>query len=64
MIAYFQFKKLSKNEAKCKTVLVKMSFIYMRIKNHFHINGLAINLALKQMLWATFYGPLVATSEI
>ena len=27
------------NEAKCTTFLVKMSFTYMRMKNHFHIKG-------------------------
>ena len=27
------------NEAMCKTFLVKMSFICMRMKNHFHIKG-------------------------
>ena len=27
------------HEAKCKTFVVKISFICMRIKNHFHING-------------------------
>ena len=35
------------NETKCKTFLVKMSFICMRIKNHFHINNFAVSLALK-----------------
>ena len=28
------------NDAKCKTFLEKICFICMRIKNHFHINGL------------------------
>ena len=32
------------NEAKCATFLVKMSFICMRMKNHFHIKGCALNL--------------------
>ena len=27
------------NDAKCTTFLVKMSFICMRMKNHFHIKG-------------------------
>ena len=40
------------NEAKCKTFLVRMSFICMKIKNHFYINGFALNLALKQRLGA------------
>ena len=41
------------NEAKCKTFVLKMSFICMRIENHFHINGSALSLALKQKLEAT-----------
>ena len=36
------------NKAKCKTFLLKMSFICMRIKNHFHFKGFALSLALKQ----------------
>ena len=36
------------NEAKCTTFLVKMSFICMRMKNHFHIKGWALNLVLIQ----------------
>ena len=35
------------NEAKCETFFVKMSFICVLIKNHFHINGFALSLALK-----------------
>ena len=35
-------------EAKCTTFLVKMSFICMRMKNHFHIEGWAFHLALIQ----------------
>ena len=41
------------NEAKCKTFVVNMRFICMRIKNHFHINGFALTLALKQRVEAT-----------
>ena len=36
------------NEAKCTTFLDKMSFICMRMKNHFHIKGWALNLVLIQ----------------
>ena len=36
------------NEAKSTTFLVKVSFISMRMKNHFHIRGRALNLALIQ----------------
>ena len=44
---------LSKRGAKCKTFLVKMSSICMRILHeNFHINGLALSLALKQRLRA------------
>ena len=35
-------------ETKCTTFLVTMSFIYMRMKNHFHIKGWAFNLVLIQ----------------
>ena len=35
-----------KNEAKCTTFLVKMSFICLTMKNHFHIKGWALNLVL------------------
>ena len=36
------------NETKCTTFLVKMSFICMRMKNHFHIKGWLLNLVLIQ----------------
>ena len=35
-------------EATCTTFLVKMSFICMRMRNHFHIEGWALHLALIQ----------------
>ena len=44
---------LSKRGAKCKTFLVKMSSICMRIlRENFHINGFALSLALKLRLRA------------
>ena len=46
------------NEAKCETFVVKMSFISMTIKNHFHINGFALNLALKVRLFGTRKWPI------
>ena len=51
----FQSSKISRfqNEAKCKTFPVKMSFMCRRIKHHFHMNGFALSLALKQRLGAT-----------
>ena len=51
LITHFQ------NEAKCKTFLVKMSFICIRIKNQFHINSFALSLALKQRLGANWRYP-------
>ena len=48
------------NEAKCTTFVVNMRFICMRIKNHFHINGFALSLALKQRLEATWKWPIKA----
>ena len=44
------------NKAKCKTFLVKMSFICRRIKNHFHVIGVTLSLALKQWLVASKLG--------
>ena len=38
------------NEAKCKTFVVEIRFICIRIKNHFHVNGFELSLALKQRL--------------
>ena len=37
------------NEAKCKSFLVKMSLICIRMKNHFYIKGWALNLVLIQL---------------
>ena len=48
------------NEGKCKTFHVKISFICMRINNHFHINGFALCLALKQRLGPTRKWPIKA----
>jgi len=39
----------SQNEAKCKTFLAILSFVCMTMKNHFHHNGFALSLALKQL---------------
>ena len=36
-----------------KTLLVKISFICMRIKNDFYINGFELSLTLKRRLGAT-----------
>ena len=46
------------NQAKSKTFLVKMSFIWMRTKNHFHISSFALSLALKQRLAAAGKWPI------
>ena len=46
------------NEATCTTFLVKMSFIYMRMKNNFHIKGLALNLVLIQRHGETRKSPI------
>ena len=42
--------------------LFKMSFICIRIKKHFHINGFALSLALKQRLGATRKWPVALLS--
>ena len=36
------------NEAKCTNFLAKISFIWMRMKHHFHIKGWALNRVLIQ----------------
>ena len=41
---------------------MKISFICMRINNHFHINGFALSLALKQKLGPTRKWPIKATA--
>ena len=41
------------NEDKCQTFVVKMSFICIIIKTHFHINGFALSLALKVRFFGT-----------
>ena len=46
------------NEAKCETFVVKKSFICIIIKNHFHINGFALSLALKVRFFGTRKWPI------
>ena len=55
-IGHFRVPKTLK--ANCKAFLVKMSFIPMRLKNHFHVNGYALSLALKQRLGETRKRPV------
>ena len=49
----------SKNGSRCKTFLVKMSFICMIIKNPFHKKGFILGLVLKQRLAAFRKWPIV-----
>ena len=49
------------NEAKCETFVVKMSFICIIIKNHFHVNGFALSLALKVRFFETRKWPISCT---
>ena len=46
------------NEAKCTNFLVKKSFICMRMKNHFHNKGWALNLVLIQRPGGTQEWPI------
>ena len=46
------------SEAKCKTFLVKISVICIRIRNHFLSEGFALNLVLKQRLGGTRQWPI------
>ena len=52
------------NEAKCTTVVVKMSFICMRIEKHFHIKGWALDLVLIQRPGETRKWPISKVEEI
>ena len=47
------------NESKCETFVVKMSFICIIIKNHFHINGFALSLTLKVRFFGTRKWPIL-----
>ena len=60
-ISEFQLHSHFQNEAKCKTFLVKMSFICMRIncmKMFTYINGFTLSLALRQRLEAARKWPI------
>ena len=56
-ISEFQ-KSHFQNGAKCETFVMKMSFIFIIIKNHFHINGFALSLALKLRFFGTRKWPI------
>ena len=57
--AHFLVQKLSFSERdKCKTFLMKMSYICLRIKNYFHFNGFAPSPTLKQGREATRKWPI------
>ena len=47
-----------RNETKCQTFVVKMSFICMKTKNDFRVNGFALSLALKQRLETAWKWPI------
>ena len=52
------------NKIKFKTFLVKISLICMRMKNHFRIKGIALNLVLIQRPWETLKWPSVVLSLV
>ena len=56
-------KSHSQNEAKCETFVVKMSFICIIIKNHFHINSFALSLALKVRFFGTRKWPIFSSLQ-
>ena len=53
---------LFQNKAKCTTFFCEKSFICMRIKNHFHTKGWALNLVLIQRSWRTRKWPIALSS--
>ena len=50
------------NEAKCTTLFVKLAFICMRMKNHFHIKGWVLTLVLIQRPAGTWKWPIFSNS--
>ena len=46
------------NEAKCETFVVKISFICIIIKTHFHVNGFALSLAWEMRFFETRKWPI------
>ena len=59
-IGHFRVLKPSlSKKAKCPIFLVKMSFICMRMKNHFHVKGWALNLVLIQRPWEPGKWPII-----
>ena len=60
LIGHFRVPKKShfQNEAKCETFVVKMSFICIIMKTHFHINAFALSLALKVRFFGTRKWPI------
>ena len=55
-LAISVFRKLFQNEAKGKTLLLKKSYIYMRIKSNYHINNFALSLAFEKEAWSNQLG--------
>ena len=51
-------------EAKCTTFLMKMSFICVRMKSHFHIKGWSLILVLIQGPGGTKKWPIVDTASL
>ena len=49
---------LFQNESRCETIHTKMSFSYMSIFTHFHLNGFARRLVLKQRQRVTRKWPI------
>ena len=47
------------HKAKCETFVVKMSFICIIIKNHFHINSFALSLTFKVRFFGTRKWPIL-----
>ena len=52
------------NEANGTTFLLKMSFIYMRMKSYFHIKGWALNLVLIQRPGGTLKWLIAVVADI
>ena len=51
------------NEANCKTFVVKMSFMCMKIKHHFQTNGFALKATVKWTV-AVVYNAAICSVQI
>ena len=62
-LTHFRVPKTLTFQTRLKNLSCKNTFIYIRMKNHFHINSFALSLALKQRHAATCDWPTQVNSD-